>query len=148
MQDPLLTIGELSKRTGVATSALRYYEELGIMPSAQRVSGRRGYGAEAVDVVGLILLLRDVGFSLSDMKEFLASPSESAAGWRELVRCKFAELEEKISRMQAAKVALQHALQCEHQDLVDCPNFASVLAARLAGGTLSEAHVHYADAHR
>jgi DNA-binding transcriptional MerR regulator len=142
MPQPLLTIGELSERTGVAPSALRYYEELGLMPPALRASGQRRYEASAVKLVGMILLLRDAGFSLAEMKTLLASRSQASDAWRELHRHKLSELEEHIERTQAARVALQHALRCKHEDLLDCPNFAAVLAARLAGKPLQEAHTH------
>ena len=49
----LLTIGELSRRTGVATSALRYYEGIGLLRHATRISGQRRYPPEAVGVVAL-----------------------------------------------------------------------------------------------
>jgi MerR family redox-sensitive transcriptional activator SoxR len=138
----LLTIGELASRTGVATSALRYYEELGLMPPARRVSGQRRYGDSAVEVVGMILLLRDVGFSLAETKALMASRSRSPDAWRELARYKLAELDERIARAQVARVALQHALSCRHKDILDCPNFAQALAARRAGKALEEAHPH------
>ncbi len=142
MPPPLLTIGELSKCTGVAPSALRYYEDLGLMPRALRASGQRRYETSAIKLVGMILLLRDVGFSLAEMKTLLASRSQAPDAWREMHRQKLAELEEHIERAQAARVALQHALRCKHEDLLDCPDFAAVLTARLAGKQLEEAHTH------
>jgi DNA-binding transcriptional MerR regulator len=51
MVDGHLTIGELAKRTGVATSALRYYEKLGLLPAPVRVSGQRRYPESAVGLV-------------------------------------------------------------------------------------------------
>jgi DNA-binding transcriptional MerR regulator len=142
MPDQLHTIGELAQRTGVAPSALRYYEELGLMPPAVRVSGQRRYDRSAADFVGMILLLRDVGFSLSEMKELTASGSRSSEARLKLARHKLTELDERISRAKVARVALEHALRCRHQDLLDCPNFAGVLAAKLAGKSLEEAHLH------
>jgi DNA-binding transcriptional MerR regulator len=142
MPDQLYTIGELAKCTGVAPSALRYYEEIGLMPPAARVSGRRRYGKAAVEFVGIILCLRDVGFSLAEMKTFLGSRSRSPDAWRELAHHKLAELDEQISRAQVARVALQHSLRCRHENPLDCPNFADVLAGKLAGKSLAEAHSH------
>jgi DNA-binding transcriptional MerR regulator len=142
MADQLMTIGELARRTGVAPSALRYYEELGLLPPACRTAGQRRYDASAVDRVGMILLLRDVGFSLSEMKALMAARSQSLDAWRELARIKLAELDERIARAQAARTALQHGLRCEHVDFFDCPNFTRVLAARMAGQSLEEAHRH------
>jgi DNA-binding transcriptional MerR regulator len=135
-------IGELAERTGVASSALRYYEERGLLPPAPRVSGQRRYGPAAVEAVGMILLLRDIGFSLSEVKALTGSRSRSSDAWRALAHQKLTELDERIARAEAARVALQHALRCRHEALLDCPNFAGVLAARLAGRSLAAAHAH------
>jgi DNA-binding transcriptional MerR regulator len=142
MVDQHLTIGELAKRTGVATSALRYYEDLGLMPAPIRVSGQRRYPESAVGLVGVILFLRDVGFSLRESKAFLASRATAVDGWRQLARRKLAELDEQIARSQAAREAISHALSCPHEDIATCPNFASVVAGVLAGKPLEEAHTH------
>src|SRR6266704_2465804 len=119
-----LTIGELAKRTGVATSALRYYEELGLLPAPARVSGQRRYPPSAVGLVGVILLLRDVGFTLREVKALIASRSLAGDGWRELHRRKLTELDRRIAQAQAARTAIAHALACPHEDVFECPNFA------------------------
>jgi DNA-binding transcriptional MerR regulator len=142
MPDQLLTIGELARRTRLAPSALRYYEELGLLAPARRVSGQRRYPPSAVETVGVILFLRDVGFSLAETRTLMASRAESPAAWRELVRRKVAELDEQIAKAGAARVALDHALRCRQQDVLECPNFWDVVAARLAGRSLAEAHAH------
>jgi MerR family copper efflux transcriptional regulator len=142
MPDQLLTIGELARRTRLAPSALRYYEELGLLAPARRVSGQRRYPPSTVEVVGVILSLRDVGFSLAETRTLMASRAESPAAWRELVRRKVAELDEQIEKAGAARVALDHALRCRQQDLLKCPNFWDVVGARLAGKSLAEAHAH------
>jgi DNA-binding transcriptional MerR regulator len=140
MGDRWYAIGEVAERTGMATSALRYYEELGLLPEARRVSGQRRYGPDALELVAMIRLLRDVGFSLSEIKALLASRERSPDAWREVVRAKLAELDERIARAQVARTALQHALRCRHEELRDCPNFTGVLAATLAGSPLEQAH--------
>jgi DNA-binding transcriptional MerR regulator len=137
-----LAIGELAEITGVATSALRYWEELGLIPAPARVSGQRRYPASAVGLVGLILLLRDVGFTLREAKAFVASRSDDADTRRDLHRRKLAELDERIAQAQAARTAIAHGLACPHHDIHRCPNFAGVVAARLAGSPLREAHRH------
>jgi DNA-binding transcriptional MerR regulator len=142
MPDEQLTIGELAKTTGVATSALRYWEELGLLPTPARVSGQRRYPASAVGLVGLILLLRDVGFTLRELKALIAAWSDGLDAWRALAQRKLAELDERIAQAQAARTAIAHALACQHQDILNCPNFASVIAARLAGSPLEQAHPH------
>ena len=142
MSDRLLTIGELARRAGVATSALRYYEELGLLPTAARISGQRRYPESAVELVGIILLLRDVGFSLAEQKALMASRAVALGDWQRLARRKLAELDDQIAKVQAARQAIDHALRCPHEDILECPNFASVIAARLTGQPLQEAHPH------
>jgi len=142
MSERLLTIGELARRAGVATSALRYYEELGLLPAPVRVSGQRRYPESAVRLVGMILLLRDAGFSLAEEKALMGSRAGELDGWRQLAQRKLAELDEQIAKAQTAREAIKHALRCPHEDIVECPNFTRVLAARLAGQPLSDAHQH------
>src|SRR4030095_11138609 len=73
----LLSIGELSERTGVPTSALRYYDDLGLVRPAARAGGRRRYAASAVRDVGLILFLREIGFSLAEIERFIAGQRQA-----------------------------------------------------------------------
>jgi MerR family redox-sensitive transcriptional activator SoxR len=141
MIDRYLTIGELAKRTGVATSALRYYEELGLIPAPGRVSGQRRYPESAVGLVGMILLLRDVGFSLGESKAFLGSRTQ-ADSWRGLAQRKLADLDQQIAKAQTAKEAITHALHCPYDDITTCPTSSKVIAARLAGTPLADAHPH------
>jgi DNA-binding transcriptional MerR regulator len=142
MVDRSLTIGELAKRTGVATSALRYYEQLGLIPAPVRVSGQRRYPESAVGLVGMALLLRDVGFSLRESKAFLGSRPSAVDSWRSLAQGKLADLDEQIAKAQTAKDVITHALHCPHDDITTCPKGANVIAARLAGEPLEEAHPH------
>ena len=139
MAAELLTIGELSRRTGVATSALRYYEEVGLLRHPTRISGHRRYRPEAVGVVGAILLLRDT-FTLEEIRRLMASRSKSARAWRDLAQRKLVELDERIAEAQAARVAVEHALACPHKDIVTCPNFQRIVLLRLAGKPLEDVH--------
>jgi DNA-binding transcriptional MerR regulator len=107
MSDRLLTIGELARRAGVSASALRYYEELGLLPPAARIAGQRRYPESAVGLVGIILLLCDVGFSLAQQKAFMASRAVAPDDWRRLVRRKLAELDDQIAKAQAARLTGQ-----------------------------------------
>jgi hypothetical protein len=76
MSDRLQTIGELACRAGVAPSALRYWEELGLLPTAARLAGQRRYPESAVGLVGVILLLRDVGFAIAPGPGHSHEPTE------------------------------------------------------------------------
>ena len=138
MGDGFLTIGELAERTGVATSALRYYEELGILRPAQRVSGRRRYDPASVGVVGAVLFLRDAGFTLGEIGELMAARATAPRAWRDLAQRKLEELDARILEAQAARVAVEHALNCPRDDIVTCPNFQAVVRQRLEGKALVE----------
>jgi DNA-binding transcriptional MerR regulator len=142
--EPLLTIGELARRTGVATSALRYWEQFGLLPAPARVSGQRRYPQSAVETVGVIVFLRDVGFTLRELGTLVGGTSGSSAleGWRELARRKLTELDERIAHAQAARHVLAHAVDCPHENILECSTFAGVVATRLAGASLAEAHPH------
>jgi DNA-binding transcriptional MerR regulator len=135
-----LTIGELASRTGVATSALRYWEELGLLPAPARVSGQRRYPPSAAGLVGVVLALRNVGFTLREVKAFIASRSLAGDGWRELYQRKLTELDQRIAQAQVARTAVAHGLGCPHKDIFECSSFASGVAAILAGCSLEEAH--------
>lgn len=142
MSERLLTIGELARRVGVATSTLRYWEDLGLLPAPGRISGQRRYPESAVAHVGVILLLRDAGFSLAEQKALVASPGVAAEEWRHLARRKLTELDEYVAKALAARDAIDHALHCPYEDIRQCPNFRSLITARLAGQPLREAHAH------
>jgi DNA-binding transcriptional MerR regulator len=135
-----LTIGELATRTGVASSALRYWEELGLLPPPARVSGRRRYPPSTAGLVGVILLLRDVGFTLREVKTFIASRSPTGNDWRDLYQRKLTELDHRIAQAQVARTAIAHGLACPHNNIRDCPNFTTGIKSLLAGSSIEEAH--------
>ena len=134
----LLTIGELARRAGVSASALRYYEEVGLLPAPARISGQRRYPESAARLVAAILLFSDAGFTLAEQKVLLARVG--TPDWRELAQRKLAELDEQIARAQGAREAIRHGLRCPHEDIRQCPNFDAGLTARLAGQPLSQSH--------
>jgi len=136
----LLTIGELGRRAGVTASALRYYEELGLLPPPTRISGQCRYPESAARLVAAILLFSDAGFTLAEQKALMASRKSAPSEWRRLARRKLAELDEQIARAQAARDAIRHGLRCPHEDITQCPNFNAGITARLAGQPLSQSH--------
>ena len=137
-QNSLVPIGELARRTGVATSALRYYERIGLLPPAERAGLRRQYPPSSAEHVALIRLYQDAGFTLAEIGRLLAATSRGRSAWNGLAEHKIAELDARIADTQRAKKLIEHALACPHRDLLDCPNFRSALEAHLehpdAGG--------------
>jgi DNA-binding transcriptional MerR regulator len=124
----LVPIGELARRTGVATSALRYYERVGLLSPAERIGQRRHYQPSSAERVALIRLCQDAGFTLAEIGRLLEGWSRA---WGRLAERKIAELDARIADAQRAKELITHALECPHRDLFACPNFRSALEAHL-----------------
>jgi DNA-binding transcriptional MerR regulator len=134
---PLLSIGELSERTGVSTTALRYYDELGLVRPAARAAGRRRYAASAVRDVGVILVFREVGFSLAEIGRFIAGERQSQ---RDMIDHKVAELAEQQHRIEVARTALEHGRQCPASEPMQCSRFWSIIEGRQRGLSPEESH--------
>jgi MerR family redox-sensitive transcriptional activator SoxR len=142
----LLTIGGLAERTGVARSALRYYEQRGLLPATSREAGQRRYHESAVAAVGVILLLRDVGFSLREIRRIMPPGPDvpGSAPWRDVAASKLRQLDDHIAKAEAARSALRHALaRHDHDhDIVDCPRFWQEVNRALQGASLQASHPH------
>ena len=129
--DGLVPIGELARRTGVATSALRYYERIGLLAPAERVGQRRHYPPSVAERVALVRLYQDAGFTLGEIGRMLAARSQGRRGWGDLAERKLAELDARIADAQQARTLIKHALECPHDDLLACPSFRSAIDAQL-----------------
>jgi DNA-binding transcriptional MerR regulator len=126
-----IAIGELARRTGLASSALRYYERVGLLSPAGRAGGRRHYGASSAERVALIQLCQDAGFTLREIRALVAAGIRRSRPWTRLVEAKLRELETRIAQAERAKVLVQHALACPHHNLLRCSNFRAALKAHL-----------------
>jgi len=126
-----MKIGELARRAGLQPSALRFYERVGLIPRAPRVSGRREYAVDALDRLYLIQAGQRAGFTL---KEILVLVSEAASGrrlsarWRELAQRKLSELDELVARATAMRALLKEGLRCGCVSPRDCALVAQVMA--------------------
>ncbi|MGH3565601.1 MAG: MerR family transcriptional regulator [Pseudonocardia sp.] len=133
----LLSIGELSERTVVPTTTLRYYDELGLVRPAARAAGRRRYAASVVRDVGLILFFREIGFSLAEIGRYIAGERQSR---RDMIDHKLAELAEQQHRIEVARTALEHGRQCPASEPMKCSRFWSIIEGQLRGLSLEESH--------
>ena len=133
----MLTIGDLAERTGVATTALRYYDELGLVRPAARSGGQRRYDDGAVQQVGVVLLLRDLGFTLAEITQLVGGWADRS-GWDDLVRAKLDELDRLVRDAAVAREALVHALACPAGHPGECPRFLAIVEGRLAGRPLAD----------
>jgi DNA-binding transcriptional MerR regulator len=134
----LLSIGELAERTGLATTALRYYDDLGLVRPVTRASGQRRYAESAIRDVGLVLFLREVGFSLAKIGSLITGGDRRA--WQEIIDHKLSELEEQQHRLNVARAALEHGRRCPAGEPVQCSRFWSIIDGQMRGLSLEESH--------
>ncbi len=111
-----LTIGEIARLAGVATSTLRYYESIGLLPSPKRVSGQRRYTREVLQILAVIQLGKDANFSLPEIRTLLYDDSNSrtlSERWRALARQKLDEIDAIIARALEMKALLEEGLRSD-----------------------------------
>lgn len=121
----LMTIGQVADAAGVATSALRYYDALGLVEPATRISGQRRYDPGAVRRLRIIEICQRAGFTLKEIGQLL----DGEGRWQELATRKGAELRRRIDELQAAATLVEEALACDCQRLEDCGRAPHVPAA-------------------
>lgn len=96
----MLKIGDVSKRSGIGVEALRFYEKSGLLDKPSRTfSGYRVYGEEVLERLAFIKRAQALGFSLDEIRQIVddARKGESPCDEvRELVRCRMAELDERL----------------------------------------------------
>ena len=124
-EERLLAIGELAGRAGVNTSALRYYERVGLLEPSERVSGQRRYEPAALDRLQTIGAAQQAGFSLDEIRRLLdgAEDGRAAEELRELAERKLPEVEALIERAERMRGWLELARECRCGSLDVCDLF-------------------------
>ena len=119
----MLTIGEVAERAGLRTSAVRYYEEVGILPPPERVNGRRKYGPEAVERLEVVRFAQSAGLTLDEIRVLFHGFGEDVPPppkWREVATRKLRELDEQTARIERMRSVLEATLDCGCVTLEDC----------------------------
>lgn len=110
-----LTIGDVARRAGVPASTLRYYEEVGVLPPAVRVSGQRRYDETILARLAVLRLTQEVGFSVAEMRALVEGFDDrgvTSERWQDLATRKLAETEALIARAERMKRVLEESLRC------------------------------------
>lgn len=115
-----LTIGALAQRTGLAVSAIRYYEEVGLIPPARRrPSGHRVYGAEAQEVLALVRHCRDLGFPIEETRALVSlasSADKDCVEAREIAQLHLNGVRAKLAELRALERSLSRYVRaCTEQ---------------------------------
>jgi MerR family transcriptional regulator, mercuric resistance operon regulatory protein len=130
-----LSIGELSRRTGVNIETIRYYERIEMLPAPPRTaSGRRVYGPADRRILVFIRRARELGFTLSEIRSLLAlsagSARDSCTEVRELAAAHLAEIRARITDLEAMERVLADAVRrCDTGDVPGCPVLDALSAA-------------------
>jgi MerR family copper efflux transcriptional regulator len=117
----LLPIDEVARRLGLRASAIRYYEERGLVRPASRQAGRRWYGPDEIRRLAIILYWQRYGLmSLEEISDILAGPT-ATRGWAHIVQGRIEALRVQAERMDAARDHLEHVLS-HHRDDASPPD--------------------------
>ena len=119
-----MRIGEVAQRAGVKTSLLRYYEEVGLLPEPERVSGQRRYDHSVLRRLAVIDVAQRAGMSLDEIRLLVQHGTEPISGQlRELAARKLPEIDALIERGQRVRSWLEMATGCNCQSIDDCALF-------------------------
>jgi MerR family transcriptional regulator, redox-sensitive transcriptional activator SoxR len=148
MDDETLTIGALASRFHLNTSAIRYYERVGVLPAPARVSGQRRYGPDAVRRLEVLEVAKRAGFSLDESRVLLQSADAGTPAFealRDLAHRKLPEVEALITRAQAMRDWLLTATDCSCTSLDVCALFESGDAPPARPAPSSRLRITYAN---
>lgn len=137
MNEPAITIGELAKRSGVAASAIRFYEEQGLISSTRTGGGQRQYRRETLRRVGFIRAAQAVGLNLSEirsaMEKLPGQRTPTKQDWERLSRAWQPLLQERIDGLIALRDQLASCIGCGCLSLKSCALYNPKDVARQRG---------------
>jgi DNA-binding transcriptional MerR regulator len=118
-----ISIQQVTQQTGVRPSALRYYEEIGLLRPVRRVNGLRQYDESVLQRLALIHTGQQAGFTLAELGILLNNVLDSesgGAGWHDLVNRKLQEMDALLRNIQRMKRLLRDMMDCEDDSLAEC----------------------------
>ena len=121
---PELTISEVARQLGLQASAIRYYERIGLLPRARRMSGQRRYDNTVLYRLAIIQRARQLGFTLSEIRHLFfgfRDVTRASERWRTLSQQKLAELDRLMEGLQAVRGLLKRLMtKCQCDTLDQC----------------------------
>lgn len=127
-----LDISEVAQRSGVPASALRYYEEKGLIASTGRRGLRRLFDIGVLERLALIALGRTAGFSLDEIARMFGTDGQPRID-RLMLTAKANELDRTIRNLSVMRDGLRHAAVCSAPSHMECPKFRRILRAAESG---------------
>jgi DNA-binding transcriptional MerR regulator len=138
-----MRIGELARQSGVPATALRFWEQAGLLPSPRRISGRREYGPDALDRVSLLLLAKTCGFTVQETRRLFGPGLDGqppSARWETLAQLKLAEMERVERLLDQMRTALETVRRCQCVDLDMCAHMRTCPSGRARTVRSGRAH--------
>jgi len=127
-----MDITEVARRSGLAASTLRFYEEKGLIASIGRRGLRRVFGSGVLERLALIAIGRAAGFSLDEIALMFAPDGRPRIN-RQMLVAKAEELDRTIRKLIDMRDSLRHAAACRAPSHMECPTFRRVLRAAASG---------------
>ncbi|NVI91172.1 MerR family transcriptional regulator [Actinomadura sp. BRA 177] len=124
-----MSIGAVAAHFGLAPHVLRHWESVGLLAPARDPAGRRRYTAGDITRVAVILRAKDAGLSLESIR--VLAPGADPAKRRDVLREEAAGLRRRIAAAQASLELLEGGLNCDYEDITQCPNFKRLVADRI-----------------
>ena len=119
-----LSISEVAKQIGLRPSAIRYYEQIGVLPPAHRVSGQRRYDPTVLYRLAIIQRARQLDFTLTEIRQLFFGfhdASRASECWRTLSQRKLAELDHLMEGIKAVRALLKKLMtKCQCNTLDEC----------------------------
>jgi MerR family copper efflux transcriptional regulator len=137
-----MNIGEASKRTGVSTKMIRYYDEIGLVRSASRSgSNYREYDERSLNELRFVKRARNLGFSIDEITQLLSlwrDRGRSSRQVKSIANTHIAELDARASELKAMADTLRHlSRSCAGDDRPDCPILDDLGTAQAVGSSAS-----------
>jgi MerR family redox-sensitive transcriptional activator SoxR len=119
-----MRIGEVARRAGVRVSLIRYYEEIGLLPEPDRVSGQRRYDETVLRRLAVIDVAQRAGLTLDEIRELIEHGNDPLSdSLRQLAERRLPEIDALIERAQRVRTWLQTATGCGCQSIDQCALF-------------------------
>ena len=124
MQASFITIGQLAKRTGVAVSALRFYEEKGLLEPLRTSGNQRRFLRGDIRRVSFILIAQKLGLGLAEIEDHLSNLPQgrnpTLADWQKISRAMREQIDEKIRLLTLTRNQLDQCIGCGCLSLQKC----------------------------
>ncbi|MEE2854362.1 MAG: helix-turn-helix domain-containing protein [Actinomycetota bacterium] len=117
---PSLTIGEVARQAGVAATALRYYEQIGLVPEPARLGGQRRYDDSILARLEVIALCKSAGFSLEEIQLLFADDAPGRPVSRALAEAKLAEIDAHMESLARARAVIEWGMRCTCPSIDAC----------------------------